>query len=84
MALTVNTNMASVDAINQLSSSTRKLAGSFERVASGLRINKALMTLQAWVWLKTSTQRRDLPARRCGTPTTASAFSIPLRALPVR
>lgn len=41
MALTVNTNMASVDAINQLSSSTRKLAGSFERVASGLRINKA-------------------------------------------
>jgi flagellin len=41
MALTVNTNMASVDAINQLSSSTRKLSGSFERVASGLRINKA-------------------------------------------
>lgn len=41
MALTVNTNMASIDAINQLSSSTRKLSGSFERVASGLRINKA-------------------------------------------
>ena len=38
--MTVNTNMASVDAINQLSSSTRKLR-SFERVASGLRINKA-------------------------------------------
>jgi flagellin len=41
MALTVNTNMASINAINQLSSSTRKLSGSFERVASGLRINKA-------------------------------------------
>jgi len=41
MALTVNTNMASIDAINQLSASTRKLSGSFERVASGLRINKA-------------------------------------------
>jgi flagellin len=41
MALTVNTNMASVDAINQLSLSTRALSGSFERVASGLRINKA-------------------------------------------
>ena len=41
MALTVNTNMASVDALNQLSLSTRELSGSFERVASGLRINKA-------------------------------------------
>jgi flagellin len=41
MALTVNTNMASVDAVNQLNLSTRKLQRSFERVASGLRINKA-------------------------------------------
>jgi flagellin len=41
MALTVNTNMAAVDAINQLALSTRSLSGSFERVASGKRINKA-------------------------------------------
>ena len=41
MALTVNTNMAAVDAINQLAVSTRSLSGSFERVASGKRINKA-------------------------------------------
>jgi len=41
MALTVNTNMAAVDAINQLAVSTRALSGSFERVASGKRINKA-------------------------------------------
>jgi flagellin len=41
MALTVNTNMASTDALNQLSRTTRALSGSFERVASGLRINKA-------------------------------------------
>ncbi len=41
MALTVNTNMASVDAVTQLNKSTRNLQRSFERVASGLRINKA-------------------------------------------
>ncbi len=41
MGLTVNTNMASVDAVTQLNKSTLKLQTSFERVASGLRINKA-------------------------------------------
>jgi flagellin len=41
MALTVNTNMASVDAVTQLNQSTTNLQRSFERVASGLRINKA-------------------------------------------
>ena len=41
MGLTVNTNMASVDAVTQLNKSTTKLQTSFERVASGLRINKA-------------------------------------------
>lgn len=41
MGLTVNTNMASVDAVTQLNKSTMKLQTSFERVASGLRINKA-------------------------------------------
>ncbi len=41
MALTVNTNMASVDAVTQLNQSTKNLQRSFERVASGLRINKA-------------------------------------------
>ena len=41
MALTVNTNMASVHAVTQLNKTTRNLQRSFERVASGLRINQA-------------------------------------------
>ncbi len=41
MALTVNTNTASLNAINNLSSTQRSLSGNYERISSGLRIAKA-------------------------------------------
>ena len=41
MALTVNTNIASLKARNNLNTSSRALQGSFERISSGLRITKA-------------------------------------------
>lgn len=39
--LTVNTNMTSVNALKNLGETTSKLKTSFERISSGLRINKA-------------------------------------------
>ncbi len=39
--LTVNTNMPSANALNKLTQTTKKLSTSFERISSGLRINKA-------------------------------------------
>lgn len=42
MSLTVNTNMASMNAINNLSKTTRDLSGSFSRISSGLRIVSAV------------------------------------------
>jgi flagellin len=41
MALTVNTNTASNNAINNLNRTSRSLSRSFERISSGLRIAKA-------------------------------------------
>jgi len=41
MALTVNTNIASMNAFTNLSQTTRDLTGSFGRISSGLRITKA-------------------------------------------
>ncbi len=41
MGLTVNTNMASMNALNNLSNTNRNLSGTLSRVASGLRITKA-------------------------------------------
>ncbi len=41
MALTVNTNITSLSAQTQLNRTTRSLGNTFERISSGLRINKA-------------------------------------------
>ena len=41
MGLTVNTNTASLNAINNLNSTQRSLSGNYERISSGLRIAKA-------------------------------------------
>lgn len=41
MALTVNTNIASMSALNNLNQSNRNLSGTLERISSGLRINSA-------------------------------------------
>jgi flagellin len=41
MALTVNTNMASMNALTNLDRTSRSLGGTFERISSGLRINKS-------------------------------------------
>jgi flagellin len=41
MALTVNTNIASMNALTNLNRTTRRLAGTFTRISSGLRVNKA-------------------------------------------
>jgi len=41
MALVVNTNSASNNAINNLNRTTRNLSGSFARISSGLRVTKA-------------------------------------------
>ena len=41
MALTVNTNTSSVNALTNLNNTSRSLAGSFERISSGLRVTKA-------------------------------------------
>ena len=41
MAIVVNTNTASSNAINQLNKNNRSLMGSFRRISSGLRITKA-------------------------------------------
>jgi flagellin len=41
MALTVNTNTASLNALSNLNRTGRSLAGSFERISSGLRVTKA-------------------------------------------
>ncbi|MFH1467206.1 MAG: flagellin [Pseudomonadota bacterium] len=41
MALTVNTNTASLNAINNLNQTQRSLAGSYSRISSGLRITRA-------------------------------------------
>ncbi len=41
MALTVNTNVASMRAYTNLSRTSRNLQGSFQRISSGLRITKA-------------------------------------------
>lgn len=41
MPFTVNTNMAASNALNKLGQTTNKLGGAFERISSGLRINKA-------------------------------------------
>ena len=41
MALTVNTNIASMNALNNLNKTSRSLAGSFQRISSGLRISEA-------------------------------------------
>ncbi len=41
MALTVNTNTASMNALTNLNRTSRDLSGTFTRISSGLRINKA-------------------------------------------
>ncbi|MFH1466010.1 MAG: flagellin FliC, partial [Pseudomonadota bacterium] len=41
MALTVNTNTASLNAITNLNRTQRSLAGSYSRISSGLRITRA-------------------------------------------
>ncbi len=41
MAMTINTNTASNNALTQLGRTTKSLGSTFERVSSGLRINKA-------------------------------------------
>jgi flagellin len=41
MGLTVNTNMASINASTNLQKSSRNLQGSFERISSGMRITRA-------------------------------------------
>jgi flagellin len=41
MALTVNTNTASLNAINNLNQTQRALGGNYQRISSGLRIAKA-------------------------------------------
>ena len=41
MAITVNTNMAAVNATNNLNRTTRSLSRSFQRLSTGLRISKA-------------------------------------------
>jgi flagellin len=41
MALTVNTNAASLNAINNLNQTQRSLSGSYGRISSGLRITRA-------------------------------------------
>jgi flagellin len=41
MALTVNTNMASLTSLNNLNGTNRKLTSTLGRISSGLRINKA-------------------------------------------
>lgn len=41
MSIVVNTNTASLNAINNLSQTTNKLSGSFARISSGLRITSA-------------------------------------------
>ena len=41
MALVVNTNMASTNALNNLNRVNRRLSGTFERISSGLRIARA-------------------------------------------
>ncbi len=41
MALTVNTNVTAHNALNNLNHTQGSLSGSFERISSGLRINKA-------------------------------------------
>ena len=41
MALTVNTNTSSMKGITQLAATSRSLSSTFERISSGLRINKA-------------------------------------------
>lgn len=41
MALVVNTNLASMNAINNLNKTTKELSGTFARLSSGLRINSA-------------------------------------------
>jgi len=41
MALTVNTNMASMNALNALNKGSRSLAGAFRKISSGLRITQA-------------------------------------------
>ena len=41
MALTVNTNMASLSALNHLNGTNRSLQGSFRKISSGLRISQA-------------------------------------------
>jgi flagellin len=41
MAITVKTNMAATGALNALNKTSRALAGSFQRISSGLRISKA-------------------------------------------
>ena len=41
MALTVNTNLASMGALNNLNRTQHRLGGTFERISSGLRVNRA-------------------------------------------
>jgi flagellin len=41
MALVVNTNTASMNAINNLNQTTRDLAGTYGRISSGCRIARA-------------------------------------------
>ncbi len=41
MALTVNTNLATLNAINNLGQTQRNLNGNYERISSGLRISRA-------------------------------------------
>ncbi|MBN2801390.1 MAG: flagellin FliC [Deltaproteobacteria bacterium] len=41
MALTVNTNMASSNALNHLNNTNRSLSNSFRKISSGLRISRA-------------------------------------------
>ena len=41
MAIVVNTNMQSMNALSQLNRTTKSLASAFENISSGLKINKA-------------------------------------------
>jgi len=50
MASVINTNMASISAQRYLSTAQSKLATSFERLSSGMRINPPRTMQLAWVF----------------------------------
>ncbi len=81
MSLILNTNIASLNAQRNLTSSQSQLSQSLQRLSSGLRINSAADDAAGLAISNNSPRRSTAPIRPCEMPTMPSRRPRPRRAL---